>query len=101
MTNKISEHSDFIVYNFLVENGHVKTARKFLEERKICTSFSVSLKLSDVISEYYASGIVNLKVNQASILSNTIVYKYLNEHEKPEVQKLAQKMADEVPIQLE
>ena len=39
----------------------------------------------------------NMKVEQASILPSTIVYKHLRDHEKPGVQKLAQKMSEEVP----
>ena len=57
MSKPNEELCDALVYDFLVENGHVKTAEKLLNERKNCTSVPASvkgkLKISQIISKNF------------------------------------------------
>ena len=86
MSGTITELCDSLVYNYLIENGHNKSAEILLEERKNCASEIASkenLKIQKIISKTFEC----LKLHK---VSNTIVYRYL-----------AQELAKELKICLD
>ena len=94
MSETITELCDSLVYDYLIENGHNKSAKILLEERKNCDSKIASkenLKIQKIISKTYE----HLRLHK---VSNTIVYRYFRSHENSNVQNLAQELAKELPI---
>ena len=56
MSETITEVCDSLVYDYLIEKGHINSAKMLLEERKNYASKVVSkenLKISKIISETY------------------------------------------------
>ena len=89
------ELCDSLVYQYLIENGHHKTAQLLQEERKIFYSlnFKEDMKISEsfsyMISEYV----------KTDAMSNTLVYDYFKSHENCEIRKMAQELQGLVHIQ--
>ena len=89
------ELCDSLVYQYLIENGHHKTAQLLQEERQIFYSlnFNEDMKISEsfsyMISEYV----------KTDAMSNTIVYDYFKSHENCEIRKMAQELQGLVHIQ--
>ena len=104
MFDVYEEFTASLVYHYLIENEHLKTAKLLLKERKKCEISPVVEELkkvmtaSKLISCIIADNTGNFEVTK---LSNTVVYNYLKNHKKSGVQELANKMKDLVPIELE
>ena len=97
MSENINKLCDSLVYDYLIEKGHSKSAQMLMEERKHCASKIASkenLKIQKIISKSYE----HLKLHK---VSNTIVYRYFRSHENSNVQNLAQELAKELPICLD
>ena len=89
------ELCDSLVYQYLIENGHHKTAQLLQEERKIL--YSLNFKKDMKISESFSYMIFEYVKTDA--MSNTLVYDYLNSHENCEIRKMAQELQGLVHIQ--
>ena len=104
MSDVYEEFTASLVYHYLIENEHLKTAKLLLKERKKCEFCSVVEELkkvmtaSKLISCIIADNTGNFEVTK---LSNTVVYNFLKNHKKSGVRDLAIKMKSLVPIELE
>ena len=82
------ELCDSLVYQYLIENGHHKTAQLLQEERQIFynLNFKEDIKISEsfsyMISEYV----------KTDTMSNTMVYDYFKTHENCEIRKMTQEL---------
>ena len=89
------ELCDSLVYQYLIENGHHKTAQLLQEERQIFynLNFKEDIKISEsfsyMISEYV----------KTDTMSNTMVYDYFKSHENCEIRKMTQELKELVHIQ--
>ena len=89
----VQQACDTLIYRYLVENGHLKTAELLKEERK--NFYNLESKKNEKISEILSLMITEyVELNTAS---NNLVYDYLKNHENPKIKKLAQKLKSLVP----
>ena len=98
------ECSASLVYQYLIENEHLKTAKLLLKERKKCAFYPMVERLKEVMtaSELIYCMIADNTGNfEETKLSNTVVYNFLKNHKKSGVQELAMKMKSLVAIDLE
>ena len=104
MSDVYEEFTASLVYHYLIENEHLKTAKLLLKERKKCEFCPVVeemkkvMTVSKLISCIIADNTGNFEITK---LSNTVVYNFLKNHKKSGVQELAMKMKSLVPIELE
>ena len=89
---------DSLVYRYLLENRHDKTAKLLKEERK--NSYTLKFKREKNISETLSSIISKYLRLELDTISNTLVYDYLKRHNNQRVQKLASKLNAKVPIEI-
>ena len=89
------ELCDSLVHQYLIENGHYKTAQLLQEERKrfYTLNFNEVMKISEsfsyMISEYV----------KTDAMTNTLVYDYFKSHENFEVRKMSQELQGLVHIE--
>ena len=87
---------DTLVYRYLVENRHLKTAELLKEERNNFYTLKQSKK-DENISETFSFIIAKYEQLELDTVSNNMVCDYLKKHENPNIQKLAQKLKSLVP----
>ena len=90
---EVQEACDILVYNYLVENGHLKTAELLKQERK--NFYTLESKKNEKISEILP--LLITEYVELDIVSNNLVYDYLKNHQNPKIQKLAEKLKSLVP----
>ena len=84
----VQQACDSLVYKYLVEKGHFKTAELLKEERK--DLYNLNSKKDEKISEAFSCMIEEYwKLNT---VSNNLVYNYLKEHDNPKIQTIALKL---------
>ena len=104
MSDVYEECTASLVYQYLIENEHLKTAKLLLKERKKCEFCPFVEGLKKVMN---ASELISCMIDdntgyfEVTKLSNTVVYNFLKNHKKSGVQELATKMKCLVPIELE
>ena len=79
---------DTLVYRYLVENRHFKTAELLKEERKELYTLKKSKK-DEKISKKFSFMIAKYEQLELDTVSNNLVCNYLKLHENPQIQKLA------------
>ena len=79
---------DTLVYRYLVENRHFKTAELLKEEREALYTLKKSKK-DEKISKRFSFMIVQYEQLELDTVSNNLVCNYLKLHENPQIQKLA------------
>jgi hypothetical protein len=89
---------DSLVYRYLIENKHDKTAELFKIERKIY--YTLAFRKDEQISETLDLIISKYLRLELDTISNTLVFDYLKRHENQRIQKLASKLNAKVPIQI-
>ena len=89
----MQEVCDILIYNYLVENGHLKTAELLREERK--NFYTLESKKNEKISEILP--LLITEYVELDTVSNNLVYDYLKNHENPKIQKLSKKLKSLVP----
>ena len=82
---EVQQACDILVYNYLVENGHLKTAELLKEERK--NFYTLESKKNEKISEILP--LLITEYVELDTVSNNLIYDYLKNHENPKIQKLA------------
>ena len=87
---------DTLVYRYLVENRHFKTAELLKEERKRLYTLKKSKK-DEKISKRFSFMIAKYEQLELDTVSNDLVCDYLKLHENPQIQKLAQELKSLVP----
>ena len=90
---EVQEVCDILVYNYLVENGHLKTAELLKKERK--NFYTLESKKNEKISEILP--LLITEYVELDTVSNNLIYDYLKNHENPKIQKLARKLKSLVP----
>ena len=89
----VQQTCDSLVYKYLVEKGHFKTAELLKEERK--DLYNLNSKKDEKVSEAFSCMIEEYwKLNT---LSNNLVCSYLKEHDNPKIQTIALKLKSLVP----
>ena len=89
----VQQTCDSLVYKYLVEKGHFKTAELLKEERK--DLYNLNSKKDEKVSEAFSCMIEEYwKLNT---VSNDLVCNYLKEHDNPKIQKIALKLKSLVP----
>ena len=104
MSDVYEEFTASLVYQYLIENENLKTAKLLLKERKKCEfcPFVEGLKKVMTASELISCMIADNSGNfEETKLSNTVVYNFLKNHKKSSVQELAIQMKNLVPLDLE
>ena len=79
---------DTLVYRYLVENRHFKTAELLKEEREALYTLKKSKK-DEKISKRFSFMIAKYEQLELDTVSNNLVCNYLKLHENPQIQKLA------------
>ena len=79
---------DTLIYRYLVENRHFKTAELLKEERKNLYTLKESKK-DENISETFSFIIAKYEQLELDAVSNNLVCNYLKKHENPQIQNLA------------
>ena len=90
---EVQQACDILVYNYLVENGHLKTAELLKKERK--NFYTLESKKNEKISEILP--LLITEYVELDTVSNNLIYDYLKNHENPKIQKLARKLKSLVP----
>ena len=91
----VQQTCDSLVYRYLVEKGHLRTAELLKEERK--NSYTLKAQKDEKISEtfsYMISKYVQMELDSAS---SNLVCDYMKNHKNPKIQKLALKLKSLVP----
>ena len=86
---------DTLVYRYLVEKGHFKTAELLKEERK--NSYILKAQKDEKISgklDYLISKHMQMELDS---VSSNLVCDYMKKHENPKIQRLALKLKSLVP----
>ena len=93
----IQQICDTLVYRYLVENGHFKTAELLKEERK--DIYTLEVKKDEKISKTFSFMITHYVQLQLELdtVSNHMVYDFLKNHKNQKIQKLAEKLKALVP----
>ena len=93
----IQQVCDLLVYRYLVENGHYKTAELLKKERK--KDYTLEVKKGEKISKIFSYLITKYGQSQLELdsVSNGLVYDYLKNHQNQKIQKLAEKLKALVP----
>ena len=88
---------DTLVYRYLVENRHLKTAELLKGERK--DDYALEVKEGQKISNIFSFMITKYGQPQMELdsASNCLVYDYLKNHQNQKIQKLAEKLKALVP----
>ena len=88
---------DTLVYRYLVENRHYKTAELLKKERK--KDYALEVKKGEKISKIFSYLITKYGQSQLELdsVSNGLVYDYLKNHQNQKIQKLAEKLKALVP----
>ena len=88
---------DTLVYRYLVENRHYKTAKLLKKERE--KDYTLEVKKGEKISKIFSYLITKYGQSQLELdsVSNCLVYDYLKNHENQKIQKLAEKLKALVP----
>ena len=92
---EVQKLCDSLVYRFLVENKHDKTAELFKEERK--KYYTLAFRKDEQISETLDLIISKYLRLELDTISNTLVFDYLKRHENQRIQKLALKLNAKIP----
>lgn len=92
----IQKICDTLVYRYLVENRHCKTAELFKEERKKLYTLKKS-KNDEKISKKFSFMIAKYEQLELDTLANNLVCDYLKLQENPQIQKLAKKVKSLLP----
>ena len=87
---------DTLVYRYLVENRHFKTAELLKVERKKLYTLKMSKK-GGKISKKICFMIAKYEQLELDTVSNNLVCDYLKLHENPQIQKLALEVKSLVP----
>ena len=87
---------DTLVYRYLVENRHFKTAELLKEERKELYTLKKSKK-GEKISIRFSFMIAKYEQLELDSVSNNLVCDYLKLQENPQIQALAQELKSLVP----
>ena len=87
---------DTLVYRYLVENRHFKTAELLKEERKKLYTLKKSKK-DEKISKRFSFMIAKYEQLELDSVSNNLVCDYLKLQENPQIQALAQELKSLVP----
>ena len=91
----VQQTCDTLVYRYLIEKGHFKTAELLKEERK--NSYTLNAQKDEKISEVFSAMIAEYVQLELDTVSNHLVYDYLNKHENQKIQNLAKKLKSLVP----
>ena len=86
---------DTLVYRYLVEKGHFKTAELLKEERK--NSYTLTAKKDEKVSQIFSHLIPKYVQMELDSVSSNLVCDYMKNHENPKIQKLALKLKSLVP----
>ena len=88
---------DTLVYRYLVENRHYKTAKLLKKERE--KDYTLEVKEGENISKIFSYIITKYGQSQMELdsVSNCLVHDYLKNHQNQKIQKLAEKLKALVP----
>ena len=93
VSNFISNFSDKLVYQYLIEIGCSETAEEFRKVRRGCTVYPIDLSGHDMTISELLSRIISKHRNK---FANTVFLNHLRKHPKPGVQNLALKVQKEL-----
>ena len=91
----VQQTCDTLVYRYLVEKGHLRTAKLLKEERK--NSYTLTAKKDEKVSEIFSHLIPKYVQMELDSVSSNLVCDYMKKHENPKIQKLALKLKSMVP----
>ena len=93
----IQQICDTLVYRYLVENRHLKTAELLKEERR--KVYTLEVKKDEKVSKTFSFMITNYVQLQLELdtVSNHMVYDFLRNHKNQNIQKLAEKLKALIP----
>ena len=91
----VQQTCDTLVYRYLVEKGHLRTAKLLKEERK--NSYTLTAKKDEKVSEIFSHLIPKYVQMELDSVSSNLVCDYMKKHENPKIQKLALKLKSLVP----
>ena len=88
---------DTLVYRYLVENRHYKTAKLLKKERE--KDYTLEVKKGEEISKIFSYLITKYGQSQLELdsVSNCLVYDFLKNHQNQKIQQLAEKLKALVP----
>ena len=91
----VQQTCDTLVYRYLVEKGHLRTAKLLKEERK--NSYTLTAKKDEKVSQIFSHLIPKYVQMELDSVSSNLVCDYMKNHENPKIQKLALKLKSLVP----
>jgi hypothetical protein len=91
----VQQTCDTLVFRYLVEKGHLRTAELLKKERK--NSYTLKAQKDQNISEIFSSMISKYVQMELDSVSSNLVCNYMKKHENPKIQKLALKLKSLVP----
>ena len=94
------KYSDKLVYQYLIEKGYLETAEEFRKKRKKGTVNPIYCGEVTTISKMFQL-LINVtwpELFRNYKVTNTVVYNFLKNHERPGIQELAFELQKEVPM---